>query len=115
MTAQIFAGLPEPKKDLVVNRVKETHPDTIMNAVCVTLNIRHEDLTGRIKTRELAEARCIAIGLILRANPAMTLKSVGKIFSRHHSTVIYSRALYSDLMEIDPEFKRKVSLIKRLV
>jgi chromosomal replication initiator protein len=115
MNAYIFSGLPDKTKYLAVRQIKESNPELIIKAVCETFGLTPEILTGPERKRIHTEPRQIAIALILHANPKMTLKQIGKMFNRDHSTVVYSREVYNDLIENNAEFQKKVALVKQKV
>jgi chromosomal replication initiation ATPase DnaA len=108
----IFTGLPDSKKREAVNNIKQTDPEVIITAVCEALEVSRTDLVGPRRFDDLSQARHIAIRLMMLANPRLTLKQVGRIFSRHHSTVINSITVYDELMETSKEFRQKVALVK---
>ena len=114
MTAIIYAGLPGEIKHDFLFKVKEKTPMGIINCICEVLNLSYNDIVGKCRKREIVEARQIAIGLILEANPKLTLKKVGRIFKRDHSTIIYARNTYNDLLLTNKIFKSKVKQVKRI-
>ena len=74
--------------------------DKIFAAVYRKYGIPKEELTGNRRTREIAQARHIAIYLI-RKITEMSLPNIGKIFGRDHTTILSScetveKKLHSD-------------------
>ena len=72
----------------------------IFAAVYRKYGIPKEELTGNRRTREIAQARHIAIYLI-RKITEMSLPNIGKIFGRDHTTILSScetveKKLHSD-------------------
>jgi len=65
-----------------------------------------------IRKHEIVKARCIAISLIIKYLPILTLKKVGNIFKRDHSTVIYNHRLAEDLMVGERGFKTTYKAIE---
>ena len=86
--------------------------DKIFAAVYRKDGIPKEELTGNRRTREIAQARHIAIYLI-RKITEMSLPNIGKIFGRDHTTILSScetveKKLHSDAvlaMDIDTMIK----------
>lgn len=115
MDPLLFTGLPASKQHLVRHNIKETDPELIIHAVCDCLKVTRDELVGPCRKRELTEARYIAIGLILTSNAKIKLKEVAQMFNRDHSTIIYARNTYDDLLETGKEFKKKVTLVKQIV
>lgn len=111
----VYLGLSEKKKLLVRANRHESDPDNIIEAVCLSLGVSRERMLSTLRERDVAEARFIAIGLIVEVNPKVTLKQIGALFNRDHSTVIYGRRMYNELMDSDPSFKSKVNKVIKLV
>jgi chromosomal replication initiation ATPase DnaA len=115
MDQYIFTGLPETKKHSFRFQIKEGGPDEIIEAVSQGLRVSKDTLLGPSRKREVSEARFICFGMILLANPNMTLKELGKLFSRDHSTIIYGREVYNTLVGHDKVFQNKVLRVKQLI
>jgi len=108
MTTEIFIGLPERLQNAasigisLETNSKEKNLDTILNLICNGLNLKNKDVRSRSRKRELVTARMIAIGISYRVTDNK-LKEIGSYFDRDHSTVIYNRDLFNDLVKIkDP-------------
>lgn len=111
----IYAGLTD-KKQLMSRMGRHTDDvQTIINITSAILGIELDQLYSPNRKREVSEARCIAIGLIFSVNETVTLKQIGKIFNRDHSTIIYNRDLFNDLMGIDKGFTEKANQVLKLV
>ena len=63
--------------------------DKIFAAIQNKYDVDKEELTGKSRVKEVAQARHIAIYLI-RTITEMSLPNIGKLFNRDHSTVISS-------------------------
>ncbi len=63
--------------------------DKIFSAVYRKYNISKEDITGKKRTKEIANARHITIYLI-RTLTEMSYSNIAKIFSRDHATIMSS-------------------------
>jgi len=114
MTAQIFVGLPQNVKHDFTHGIKIASTEGIIDSVSAVLNIEAKFIKGNSRKREFVEARQIAIGLIYEAYPKLTLKTVGRIFNQHHSTIIYSKKTFDDLYLTNKAFKQKVISVKRM-
>lgn len=110
MTAEIYAGIPLIHQDnFRVGVVR-----AIMKTVSDTLSISPELMISSSRKRDIVEARQIAIGLILKHDKIITLVKLGKLFgNRDHSTMIYSKETFEDLLKTNASFKQKVNLIKK--
>lgn len=111
MNPQVYIGLEKDKQATF----KETSPVQMIKAVCTACNVTEEQLKGLSKKRDPLEARYIAINLIMESNPLLTLKKVGAMFNRHHSTIVHSREVFDNLFRFNSEFRLKVIAIKELL
>lgn len=85
--------------------------DKILDAVCMALSVDVEVVVSQSRKKYVAQARFIAIGLSLRLNCKITLKGLGSLLRRDHSTIIYGRQLFNDLYTYDKEFKEKTDKV----
>lgn len=115
MTPYIYAGLDDKSRHYARHKIKIGEPNEIIDVVCSVLKLNIHDLVGSTRLRDIVEGRQIAIGLISVANPQMTLKQIGKMFNRDHSTIIYARRTFDSLYEFDSLYKSKVEQIKAIV
>jgi chromosomal replication initiator protein len=77
-------------KDLLAKEeAKGSTPEKIVKALSAHFGIKPEDLTGKSQTREFALPRQIAMYLC-RKNLNLPFQTIGKFFSRDHSTVMSS-------------------------
>jgi len=115
MTPYIYAGLDDKSRHYARHKIKIGDANEIIDVVCSVLQLFPEQLVGKSRLRDIVEGRQIAIGLIRVANPKMTLKQIGRIFNRDHSTVIHSRRTFDNLYEIDAQYTQKVNQVKAIV
>jgi len=117
-------GMPSP--DLEIAKEAMSHTSTkkqgvidsqdIINATCNYFKISKPDIIGKKKTKDLAEARMIAIYLITDML-AIPLVSIGQLFGgRDHTTIIHARdKISTQLQEGNPQTKRAVEDIKNML
>lgn len=87
----------------------------IIDCVTSCTGIAEYHMKSSSRKREHTIARQIAMTLI-RQQTKLSLKSVGKIFGdRDHSTVIYAKETFNDLMETDTKYSNLVATIERKV
>jgi chromosomal replication initiation ATPase DnaA len=103
-----------PARTSVRSTVQGQTPEKIIEAVCEALKVKRDDLLGPERSGKLKVARRIAIGLILMADPMITLKEVGQIFGRNHTTIIYNRDQFYDQNGTDRELTNKVKMVTYL-
>jgi chromosomal replication initiator protein len=90
----LFELLPEER---------ETTPADIIRFVAQHYGIRVADLKGRSNRRSIALPRQVAMFLI-RDILDLSFPEIGKIFSKHHSTVMYAVDAISKMRLSNPDF-----------
>jgi len=71
--------------------------ETIINVVSGGTNVSINDLTGKSRLRDLCYARMVAMHLIRKYRPTMSLKDIGRLFqNRDHSTIIHALRCVED-------------------
>lgn len=103
ISPQIYVGL-EFKPHMTLS-------NDITNAINDALRISFDKLSSTDRHMDIKEARHIAIALI-RAKTGMSLKHIGSLFNRDHSTVISSIRVYANLYGRDPKFTAKADKVK---
>lgn len=103
MTVEIYAGLDARDRMLFKAGITTDNPQEIIVHTCNMLNLDYADVLSRKRDKALVTARMIAIGLTCKCN-LYTLKEIGKVFNRDHSTIIYNRDTFNDLVEIKDRY-----------
>ncbi len=113
-----FATLEDAKialKDKMDNERSEINIDKIFNAVIQYYNVSKEELIGKKRTKEIAEARMICVYLITEML-TMPLMAIGSYFGgRDHTTIMHSRDKISNQLKIDLKLKTQIKDLKALV
>lgn len=104
----------QPTRTSIRSTVQGQAPENIIGAVCEALKIKRDDLFGPKRSAQLKVVRRIAIGLILISDPMITLKEVGQMFGRNHTTIIYNRDQFYDHNGTDRELTNKVKMVTYL-
>ena len=86
--------------------------DKIFSAVYRKYGISKEDLTGKKRTKEIANARHITIYLI-REMTEMSYPNIGKMFERDHATVMASYNTIYHKIYTDSDFSFELSEFKK--
>ena len=76
-------------------------PDYIIARVADYYNITPEEITGKGKTRNVSDARQMAI-FLTRKLTGLTLEKIGSIMNRDHSTVLHSIKIMEKNLANDP-------------
>ena len=76
-------------------------PDYIISRVADYYNITPEEIMGKGKTRNVSDARQMAI-FLTRKLTGLTLEKIGSIMNRDHSTVLHSIKMMEKNLANDP-------------
>lgn len=82
---------------------RSTSPSDIIRFVAQHYGIRVADLKGRSNRRSIALPRQVAMYLIRRILE-LSFPEIGKIFSKHHSTVMYAVDNIQKMRQSNPDF-----------
>ena len=94
---------------------KEITIDHIIETVCRFLNIDAERFNSTERTREIAQARQVAMYLAKQHTKAPLTAIGSAIGGRNHATVLHSCKAVSNLMETDKQFRHQVEEIEKLI
>lgn len=106
----VFPGL-EPKEVSRMNLRKKKNDemsDRIIRHICYDRNFDRPAFMSKLKTRDIALSRQIAIYLI-KHKTDMTLKEIGNLFNRDHSTIMYAVSTIKDLSSWDKSLRAEIS------
>lgn len=94
--------------------VKITYKQVI-NSVCTYFNIKHSELTGPKRQKQLVLSRHM-IMYILSEDLKLTVERIGEILGgRDHTTVMHGRDRIKKLLDIDREVQRIFSEVKQVL
>ncbi len=91
----------------IIDSEKAYAPEYIVEKIADYFNLTPEEITGKGKTRNVANARQMAIYLI-RKLTGQTLEDIGKLIGRDHTTVLHSIRKVEENLASDPELADKV-------
>ena len=94
---------------------KEITIDRLIEVVCQYLNLDFARFNSSERTREIAQARQIAMYLAKQHTKAPLTTIGASIGGRNHATVLHSCKAVSNLIETDKAFRRQVEEIEKLV
>ncbi len=104
----------EALKESAGEKQEELRAEDIINCVCNFYKVSKQELLSKKKTKEIVLARQVSMYLVLEMMSLPQL-TVGKIFSRDHATVIYTRDKIIEQMETDTKLAREVNDIKKML
>ena len=86
--------------------------EKIISVVCEYSNIAKSDIVGKKKTKDIADARQVAIYLICDMLD-LPLVNIGKIFGgRDHTTIIHSRDKITDQLKVNTRLNQMIKDLK---
>ena len=94
---------------------KEITIEQIIKVVCEYANIDIDRFNSSERTREIAQARQIAMYLSKQHTKAPLTTIGASIGGRNHATVLHSCKAVSNLIETDKQFKRQVEEIEKRI
>ena len=97
-----------------INR-REITIDRIIEVVCTHLNLDFARFNSTERTREIAQARQIAMYLAKQHTKAPLTMIGSAIGGRNHATVLHSCKAVTNLIETDKAFRRQVEEIEKKV
>jgi chromosomal replication initiator protein len=106
-------------KDILKVYVKLTQReitiDHIVNVVCEYYNIELDTFNSAKRTRDVAQARQVAMYLAKQHTKAPLTVIGSSIGGRNHATVLHSCKAVADMMDTDKQFKMQIEEIERIV
>ncbi len=117
LTNKPFSDINTAKEALKNNTSQKVGLDNndIINAVCTYFRVSKSDLISKKKTKDIVEARMIAIYLTTELL-SLPLVTIGQIFGgRDHATIIYSRDKIQAALKVNKDTARKVKDVKSLL
>lgn len=105
----------EALKDIITSKINyQLNMDTVKNAVAEHFSVKLEDINGRKRTKDIANARQVAM-YICREVLDETFESIGHSFNRDYTTVISNTQVISGKMDSNPAYKQEInSLIDKI-
>lgn len=86
----------------------------IIDTVCKFFSVKKEEMLGKRRTKEIAEARQIAMFLITELMN-LPLEAVGNIFGKDHATVIYAKNKVLDDMKKSKKLEIQINDLKQMI
>lgn len=102
-------------KDLIVEENRPITIELIQRIICEYFGIKIQDLRARKRTKEIANARQIAMYLA-KHHTQLSLSEIGKCFGgKNHATVIYACKQIEDKKRTDENLNKNVeNIIKKI-
>ena len=104
----------EALKNIAKDDEESIDATKIIDIVCKFYNIKKEEVLARKRTKQIAEARQIAMYLITEFIN-IPLESVGNIFGKDHATVIYAKNKIQDDMKKSKKLEVQINDLKKMI
>ncbi len=104
----------EALKDIAEQSEDNIDAGRIIECVCKFYNLKKEEILARKRTKEIAEARQVAMYLISEML-SMPLKAVGNIFGKDHTTVIYAKTQITEEMKKNKKLAVEINDMKQML
>ena len=89
----------------------QTTIQDIINRVCTVFSVSEEEIVGKSRRKNIAEARQV-VAYLSRKTLDMPLNSVGlHLGGRDHTTIMHAEKKVEELLKKDKRFKRRVDII----
>lgn len=104
----------EALKTIAVADEETIDATKVIDTVCKFYGIKKEEMLGKRRTKEIAEARQIAMFLITELMN-LPLESVGDIFGKNHATVIYAKSKVLEDMKKSKKLEVQINDLKKMI
>ena len=89
----------------------QTTIQDIINRVCTVFSVSEEEIVGKSRRKNIAEARQV-VAYLSRKTLDMPLNSIGlHLGGRDHTTIMHAEKKVEELLKKDERFKRRVDII----
>ncbi len=104
----------EALKDMATQSEETIDASRIIDCVCKFYGLKKDDLLARKRTKEVAQARQIAMYLITELL-SMPLTAIGNIFGKDHTTVTYAKTKVAEDMAKNKKLAVEISDIEQML
>ena len=104
----------EALKDIAKDDKENIDATKIIEIVCKFYSVKKEEIMSRKRTKNIAEARQIAMYLITEYIN-LPLEEIGNIFGKDHSTVIYAKNKVADDIKNSKKLEIQINDMKQMI
>lgn len=102
-------------KDLIADEDRPVTVEAIQKCVCEYLGIKMQDIKARKRTKEIANARQMAMYLAKQLTP-LSLSEIGRLFGgKDHATVIYACKQVEQKRQKEDSFNKIIELLLKRI
>lgn len=92
----------------VIHPSIEVSRDSIIKLVAAEFLIDSERVLGDCRESSLVTARHVAIYLLQKKHPTLSVVSIADLFRRDHSSISYANKAVNNRMDTEPAFKARI-------
>jgi chromosomal replication initiator protein len=107
-------AIPGINKHFRTQSVAQFDPEIVINSICEYFSVSLEQLTDASRTRKNVYRRQLAMYFLYKYSD-LTYKQIASRLNRDHTTVVYSKDLIKDLIDVDDNIKTEVAIIKDMI
>lgn len=104
----------EALKNIAIEKTETVDADNCIDCVCKFYSIKKEDLLAKKRTKEIAQARQVAMFLISEL-VNLPLVTIGNIFGKDHATVIYAKSKIGEDMKKSKKLAVEINDMKQMI
>ena len=93
--------------------IPPTDAKDLIKQVAEVTGIPYNAIVGKVRNRDIVDARHLAILVIYEAHPKQTLKWVGDWFKKDHASVSHAVKKLRDIMQYDKKLAEYYKLLKQ--
>ncbi len=98
----------EALKDIIEEKRKKITPEIIISGVENYFSLKENDLKGDSRSKKIAFPRQIAM-YIFKYETSLSLKQIGDVLNKDHTTIMYGIDKIEELMKDDPGIKKIIN------
>lgn len=99
----------------MLNLSKTTFMNAVIEATAKAGDVTKNQLIGKSRWEPLPELRYMAYTIIKDKNPKCTLKDIGEMFTRDHSSIVHGLKTFARLWQDGTELRQKYLTIKKSI
>ena len=94
----------------------QKHAAKIIEQICDFYGLTQAQVKGKLRLRSYVKARFVAI-FLLRSRTGLSLKEIGRIFHRDHTSIIYAIKIINDVMSLkfENEYKEEIKKLLEII
>lgn len=94
----------------------QKHANRIINEICEFYGLTHAQIKGKCRLRSYVKARFISMYL-LRRRTGLTLKEIGRMFHRDHTSIIHAIKTIDEVLSLkfENDYKDEIERLLKII